>query len=197
MPLHFAAEPVDGARLVKAGLARLANRPQPLPAGLVAAEVRSGQLTPPHAVYDLRADEVAAGGGLETAHATAIRYLVETPNKTIAAAEVQTDSSGKATLLANLNFGPFVDATSRALTHLATLSQVAKGSYEARLLRFSAIPAMAIWLKAGAGGQDMVYPLAPAPAGLAAETPCSPADYLAAVLPIAKKRAAKTTVSVP
>lgn len=122
---------------------------------------------------------------------------METPDKAIAAAEVQTDSSGKAILLASLNFGPYVEATGRAFAHLATLSQVAKGSYEARLLRFAAIPAMAIWLKAAAGGQDIVYPLAPAPAGLTAETPCSPPDFVAAVLPIAKKRVANTTLAVP
>lgn len=59
----------------------------------------------PHAVYDLRADEITKGGGIDTAHATGTRYLVTRAGAPIAAAEVQF-GPGQASLLANLNYGP-------------------------------------------------------------------------------------------
>ncbi len=65
--------------------------------------------------------------------------------------------------MANINYGPFVEATARALSQVATLSAVGAGSYEVRLLRFSAIALMALWLKPDSGGADIIYPLAPAP----------------------------------
>ena len=49
---------------------------------------------------------------------------------------------------------------------------------------------MAIWLKADAGGADIIYPLAPVPDGLKANSPYSEADFLKVVVPLAKTRTA-------
>jgi len=81
--------------------------------------------------------------------------------------------------------------TARALDQLAKLNQVRAGSYEVRLLRFSAILLMAIWLKSDTGDPDIIYPLAPAPDVLQADKPCSADDFLKAIMPVAKARAAK------
>jgi hypothetical protein len=189
MALRFAVEPQNGKALVQAGLTRVLRRPQAPPAAMRAATLANMQVQPPHAIYDLRADEIAAGGGLETARRTGFRYLVESAQATVAAAEVNTDASGAASLLAHVNFGPYVEATARALTVLPTLGQVSAATFEARLLRFAAVGVMAIWLKPDAAGQDLIYPLAPTPKGLQAEVLCSPADFLAAVRPLAQKRA--------
>jgi hypothetical protein len=189
MPLRFAIEPQDGSELVRAGLNRLAARRSHV--SMRAVDFSAVQLKPPHAIYDLRADEIANGAGLASAHATGFRYLVEAPSGTVAAAEVHADASGRATLLANVNYGPFVAATARALDQLAKLNQVRAGSYEVRLLRFSAILLMAIWLKSDTGDPDIIYPLAPAPDVLQADKPCSADDFLKAIMPVAKARAAK------
>jgi hypothetical protein len=196
MALRFAPEPQNGSALVQAGLNRILRRPE-APAAMQAMTLTTTQVTAPHAVYDLDADKVAAGGGLETARATGFRYLVNTAGNSVAAAEVQVDASGAAQVLANVNFGPFVAATSQALAYLSTLSQVASRSYEARLLRFAAIGVMAIWLKADEADADIVYPLAPVPDMLQPGKTYAPADFFAAVMLLAKKRAANRGPAVP
>ena len=154
-------------------------------------------MTQPHAVYDLRADAVANGGGLESAVFSGFRYLVEDGDTSVAAAEVQTDAAGNATLLANLNYGPFVAATAQALPRVAALAPVNAGSYEVRALRFAAIGLMALWLKPAAGGADIIYPLAPAPPGLQADQPYSADDFFRAVAPWPNSGGGKRPDQVP
>lgn len=195
MPLHYATEPKNGSSLVQKGLGKLSTRTSPLSGRGV--DFAALQISPPHAVYDLRADAVAKGGGLASATATGFRYLVQGGGANLAAAEVHTDATGAATLLANINYGPYVEATAQALTQVAKLAAVSAGSFEVRLLRFSAIALMALWLKADSGGDDIIYPLAPAPAPLQAESPYSAGDFIKAILPLAQKRAEKKGPSVP
>jgi hypothetical protein len=186
MPLHFATEPKNGTALVQKALSKLATRPSPLSERAV--DFNALQVQQPHAVYDLRADAIAHGDGLASAKASGFRYLIGTGGATVAAAEVLADANGNATLLANVNHGPYVEATARALAQVATLSAVGAGSYEVRLLRFSAIGLMALWLKPDAGGADIIYPLAPAPDGLQAERAYSADEFLQAIVPLAQKR---------
>jgi len=186
MPIRFAPEPQNGAALVRAGLERLAGRDNHVK--LTREDSQAAALESPHAVYDLRADEIAAGGGLETAHAGGFRYLVRSAGAVIAAAEVQADANGAATLLSNVNSGPYVQATAEAFEALPALEAVRKGSYEARLLRFSAIYLVAIWLKPDRG-PDLVYPLAPAPPDLQAERAYPVEEFLNAIRPLARRRA--------
>jgi hypothetical protein len=150
------------------------------------------QIAQPHAIYDLRADAVANGGGLESAAFSGFRYLIAGGGATVAAAEVQADGAGNATLLANFNYGPFVEATAQALPRVTTLAPVSAASCEVRVLRFAAIGLMALWLKPDSGGADIVYPLAPAPAGLHAGQSYSSDDFIQAVLPLAQKRSTET-----
>jgi len=187
MPLRFAIEPPNGSKLVQDGLNQSSVRRGPL-TGL-AVDFNALQLAPPHAVYDLRADEIANGKGLGSAHPAGFRYLVHAAGGPVAAAEVHTDPSGKATLLANMNYGPFVKATSDAFAKLENLEQVGTGSYEARLLRISAIPLVSIWLKSDPGGADVIYPLSTVPGMVEAEKAYSADEFLKAILPIAKQRA--------
>jgi hypothetical protein len=195
MPLHFAAEPTNGSSLVHRGLGQVATRTSPLSERGV--DFAALQLSPPHAVYDLRADAVAKGGGLASATATGFRYLISGGGVNMAAGEVHTDATGAATLLANINYGPYVEATAKALTQVANLPAVSAGSFEVRLLRFSAIALLALWLKPDSGGADILYPLDPAPAPLQAESAYSAADFFKAILPLAQKRAEKKGPSVP
>jgi hypothetical protein len=196
MPIHYASEPANGSALVQKGLERLGTRPNALTAKAI--DLSALQLSPPHAVYDLRADTVASGGGLASATHTGFRYLVSGGGANLAGAEVQVDKTGAASLLANINYGPYVEATAHALTQAGTLPSVAAGSFEARLLRFSAIALLALWLKSDSGGADIFYPLAPAPEGLKAEQPYSEAEFFNAIRPLAEKRATKKEkASVP
>jgi hypothetical protein len=189
MTLHFATGPRNGNALVQQGMNKLSKRHNPLSA--LALDFSTLKVQQPHAVYDLRADLVADGGGLESAAASGFRYLVEGNGTSVAAAEVLADAAGTATLLANINFGQFVGATAQALAQVATLPDVRANSYEVRLLRFSAIALMALWLKPDSGGADIIFPLAPAPDGLHAGQSYSEADFIKAIRPLAQKRASK------
>jgi hypothetical protein len=189
MPIRFAPDPPNGTETVRAGLDRMALR-QNKPPALQAVDLNTVTLQPPHAIYDIYAADIAEGGGLETARATGFRYTVAANGRPIAAAEVHTDATGRATLLANLNYGPFVDSTAKGLAQVAALDAVSRANYEARVLRFSAIGLMAIWLKADAGSADIIYPLAPAPPMLTASQSYTPEAFLNAIRPLAQKRAA-------
>jgi hypothetical protein len=189
MPIHFATEPPNERVVVQEGLNRLATRASPLSARGLDFSVM--KIQPPQAVYDLRADSVAGGGGLSSAALTGYRYIVQNGSANVAAAEVVPRSTSAEPHLANMNYGPFVEATAHALAKAAALAPVATNRYEARLLRFSAIGLMALWLKPDAGGSDIIYPLAPAPEGLEAEHSYSEADFLKIIRPLAQKRAGK------
>lgn len=189
MPIHFAAPPANGTSLVQAGLKKLSTRTSPLSGRGV--DFNALELSPPHAVYDLRADAVAAGGGLASATQTGFRYLVTGGGVNVAAAEVHADANRTATLLANINYGQFVEASARALTQVAALPAVGAASFEVRLLRFSAIALMALWLNADSGTGDIIYPLAPAPPGLQAGQSYSAADFMSAILPLVQRRVEK------
>jgi hypothetical protein len=194
MPLRFPTEPTNGTFLVREGLNRLSTRKNPLSEKSI--DFSSLQVSQLHPVYDLRADAVASGGGLASATRSGFRYLVESGGTAVAAAEIGVDTTGTATLLANINYGPYVEATAQALTNVSTLPPVTTGSYEVRLLRFAAIYLMAIWLKEDSGGADIIYPLAPAPAGLQAEQVYAPDEFIQAILPLAQKRAEPGRTSV-
>ena len=194
MPLQFAPESKSSTAVVRAGMERVLQRKNAL--GLASDALGTLEVATPHSVYDLRADEIANGGGLETAHAAGTRYLVTANGGPLAAAEVQTDASGQP-LLANLNYGPYVAATANAFASLNASASVGEGSYEARLLRFSAIYLVAIWLKAQGKGNDLIYAVAPVPSGLQAEKPYSVEDFLAAIRPLAEKRASNKQSSIP
>jgi len=182
MSIRFAPEPKNGSTIVRAGLEKLAARRE----SLSSLAMEQATIEAPHAVYDLRADEIANGGGLETAHLSGFRYLVRKAGAAIAAAEVQTDQAGDASLLANVNYGPYVVASAMALNELS--SRALEENYEARLLRFAAIYLVAVWLKADTASADIVYPLQPTPAGIEAGRRYTVPQFLEAVVPLAQKR---------
>ena len=187
MPLQFARAPGDAARLVDERLSRPSTRRK----FLVAREFDFGtpRIDRPHAVYDLTARAVAGGGGLETAVASVIRFLIEGGGADPAAAEVQIDGTGAAIVLAHFNYGPYASATARALAQVAELPAVAAAAYEVRLLRLSAIALMALWLKAESEESDIIYPLAPSPPGIQAERTYSAGEFFSAIRPLAQARA--------
>ncbi len=196
MAIHYAQEPANGRFLVQSGLHKVSTRPSAL--STRAVDFSALEVSEPHRVYDLRADLIASGKGLDSAAHTGFRYLVHSGGTHVAGAEVHVDGSGAASLLANINYGPYVQATAQAIEKAGALSDVAKGSYEARVLRFAAIGVMALWLRPDAGGADIVFPLAPTPPGVEAERAYSEAEFLTAIRPLAERRAAKKDpASVP
>ena len=195
MSLRFVEEPESGTQHVRSGLNRLSSRRNQLSS--VVEDFSSLEVSRPHPVYDLRADAIARGEGLESASLSGVRYLVGDGNRTLAAAEVSIDEDGSATRLANINYGPYVQSTVQTLTEVAAHNAVASGSYEVRLLRFSAIYLVALWLKSDSGEADMIYPLAPAPPGFDTAQAYTTEGFVEIVRPLAQERVATGRVGIP
>ena len=106
--------------------------------------------------------------------------------------EVHADANGSAALLANINYGPFVAASSTALARASQLFSATTGSFEARILRISALSLMAPWLKSDSGTGDVLYPLAPAPSGINAAQNYTAEEFMKAILPLARHRMAES-----
>jgi hypothetical protein len=125
--------------------------------------------TLPQQVFRLDVDDLKSRRGLDAARSTGWRYLVEVGEKVVAAAQTKTTKGG-GHAFANLNEGPFVGGTLRALTAVDRLDDTAAGGDgepEVRLLQVPALYFVGLWLH-GAGG-DTIVPVAPAPFGLEAE----------------------------
>jgi hypothetical protein len=146
------------------------------------------ELALPHAVYDLRIDDLAKGCGLEAAQETGTRHLVMCGDKAVAAAEDSLGMGGADPV--DLNTGRFAQATADAVRQLESLDAVQRGSYELRLLRIAALHLVALWLRSDDEAPDLVLVLPPAPAGVRVDVPYGPADLLALLRPRAAPRTA-------
>jgi hypothetical protein len=172
---------------VRKSLQRLAAHPHP--AFKLSFAVDEAQIRFPHEVYDLRADEIAKGKDLASARLTGIRYIVGDPAQPQIAAEVPAVNSHSVPGTANLNFGGFVQATASGIKYLE--SRKGNGKYVLRLLRFAAMGLIALWLVDEDGKENIVYPLEPAPPPLEARRLYAESDFLAAIRPMARRRAAE------
>jgi hypothetical protein len=150
-----------------------------------------------------------AGLNLETARHTGWRFLIHRGDEVLAAAVTTRTVDGDA--FSHFAEGPFVQATLRAVQQARHLTATTSVTYEARLLSVPGLYMMALWLypdaesrrsdtaspaalvsdptrgatdnpaAIGAPGTDLLFPLAPAPLGLAAYRPYR-ADLLLPVL---------------
>lgn len=190
MAMYFSSSPKNGEQLVQNGLVRVVARGLAAPAHLRQINLNSAKIRDAHAVYDLGLDAIRAGADLTATKRSAVRYIVDDANKPIVAAEVLVDGNERATLLANLNSGPFVASSAQALSDLARSAEVKAGSFEVRLLRVAPLAVMAVWLKSDTAEPDIIYPIVPAPSYLKAGRLYSASDFLAALRPAAAARLA-------
>jgi hypothetical protein len=163
MALRSLALSDSALETIRAGVARLAARPEYRDRGLGRAE--GLDVAAPHDVYTVGLDALAAGGGLEAAEPVGRRVLLMRGADPVATAELD-DPEGAGGLSANE--GPFAEATARAISRVESWPEVADGDYELRVLRLPALYLMALWLKDESGDRDLVVPLDPAPAGIEA-----------------------------
>ena len=193
MPLQFAAHPNNAPAIISSALEKLAMfvKHDPKAFTFKAADFSSLGVDTPHVVYELSLDSLLSNGGIETAQPSSTRYLVQCPTGAVAAIEMwpETNNAGNGQhRLGVINLGPFVDNTAKALLKLSADPRVIAGSYEARILRCSAIHLMAIWLKDNRSGDDLFVPLAPAPGGFKAGRIYDAESLLAEALTEAKVR---------
>jgi hypothetical protein len=149
---------------------------------------RGRRLAAPHAVHNLRLDDLTKRGRLRDAPLTAWRYLVEDDGAAVASAEVGVDERGGVRGFDHVNEGPFVQATKVAHEAAARLPKVRDGRMQARILRIPALYVMALWLKDLGGDDDVIVPMAPAPPYLEPNRPYTEREFLKALAGPAKAR---------
>lgn len=123
----------------------------------------------PHRTYHLGLRDLAAGRGLKKASLTGWRYLLFIKEDCVAAGYVADEKQGNRTGSAMLNFGPYVAETKEKILFAETLPSVRRYRYELALVSVPGLCITALWLRGQSrSAPDVVIPLAPAPAYLAA-----------------------------
>lgn len=139
-----------------------------------------------HAVYDLAADAVAAGGRLDQARRTGSRYLLMVNGQLSAAIEIETDQQGAAAgEFKSINQGPFVEGTEKAIR----LAESASGDqhYDFSLLRLPPLKLWILWLKPVDTSQAArFYVIEPAPTAFHADISYDEDDLFKIMRPMAQ-----------
>jgi hypothetical protein len=174
MTLRLPAVSEDSVEAVRSRLSTLARRTAFPERALGRADPDRLALAAPHDVYVLGLDRLAAGATLADAALVGRRFLVLDGDTPIASAELSREGAEF-----QATEGPYVGATASAIDRAEQDPELAKADYELRLLRLPALYFVGIWLKReGRGGDDVVIPLEPAPAGFVAGRSYAPGELL-------------------
>ncbi|MER6914563.1 hypothetical protein ABT354_23060 [Streptomyces sp. NPDC000594] len=165
MPVHAPEPPAasltaarDGVRAFRRrGIAPFAEAP----------EDAEPALTRPRRLYEVGRDDLLGAAGLAAARPVMWRYLVELDGRAVAFADTLTTPEGT-TVLAQLNYGPFVAGVDEALRVAEAPGAVDPDTdAESRLLHVPSLHLIAVWLHSPTG-TDRLVPTAPAPEGFEA-----------------------------
>ena len=160
MPLHLPDPPAGVPDKVKSKLHAFADGGKFSTKALRGAHKDRLDLSTPHQVFTIGLDDIADGGGLDSAQPVGWRYLVEDGGQLIASAETTQAPDGTHEV-SQFTEGPFVAETDKAVKAVRRLPQLAAAGFELRLLRIPALYVMALWLHSPA--TDLLVPLAPSP----------------------------------
>ena len=171
MALQAAEPPAAAGSVLRETIVGLADARRLTTPALRGALPSGLELTDPHETFVLGLSDLLAAPSLERARSTGWRYLVRSGGEAVAAAHSAEPTPGEH-VLAQVNEGPFVAATSSALA----AAERQDGSYVPRVLHVPALHAVALWLHDGGSG-DLLVPLAPFPIDVPTGEPM-PADEL-------------------
>jgi hypothetical protein len=126
-------------------------------------------LSTPHPVFAAALEPLAAGDRIaDAAELVGWRALLEEDERVVAAVELPGREAG--TGGAVVTRGGFVESTVTTLRGAERHERAGAERLELRLLRADALYLLALWLHPTEGGDDLFFPLAPAPPPLRAET---------------------------
>jgi hypothetical protein len=189
MALQIPQPPDKSRQALQQGLQRLPeSRVRSFAVGLVGG---APEISQPHQVFSMGLQDLAAGGGLDSAKSTGWRYLV-TPaaptgeSRAVAAADV--NEMGGSHQFAQWHEGWISEATHKAIEAAKQLPQVATGSYELRTLRLPALLLDALWLKDTTGNTDLIIPIASMESDVKAGKVYAAPDFLERIRAIARKK---------
>ncbi len=191
MGVRFGTPPGEAERLAQVGVEQVARTARLKTAGGAALTTTASEqvsLSSPHEMRHVGLDALTEQRPLDASETTGWRYLVEAGGAAVAGAEVATDAYGGEAAFSQLNEGPFVQSTAEALRTLDERTETAAGNYEVRMVRVPALYVMALWLEDLDGDQDLVLPLAPAPAYLDTQRMYYEPEFLDALAGPARER---------
>ena len=182
MPVTHGDPPPGSAEAVQEALRRFAGVPDAHRNALRGTQPAELDPSLPHPVFNLGLSDLTrrAGGGLGAARLTGWRYLLRSQQQVVASAETVSAGGGREEF-SHFNQGPFVGGTAAALEAAQAIPETQDRSYELRLLHVPALYAMALWLHADDGGDDVLIPIQPAPPGIEANRPYPAQELLQAL----------------
>lgn len=183
MPIKVMAAPKDALKLMRAGIEQhLTN------VGVDGALARVEGLATPHRIFHLGLDALVAGRKFASAarHVGWQATLLDRARQPIAAAELALMRGSLR--FACINRGPHAIGVAHATQAAEAWSRRRKGDHELAVLRIPGAYCVALWLRAGDGGEDAFMPLAPCPTGLEANAMLDEKKLREALLPEARKQ---------
>jgi hypothetical protein len=179
MPLQHPEPPSAVTDLVTGKLRHVGERAPTGSAALGGAAPVDLTPTDPHEVYVLSINDLLHDDDpLTSAAPTGWRYLLTDGQRAVAAA-LTTRTEGGEDRFALFNSGPYVGGTVTALQEAATLPQAEATDLQVRLLTVPALNLTAVWLHGD--DEELLVPLAPAPAPATAGTPQPASELLASL----------------
>ena len=163
MPLIFKEEPKEVTDIVKRHLDRMTSKmafSTPKLAQLLTEKPIEPFPTQPLPVYNMGLEDLAVKPDSKLAVHTGWRFLLKQENEVIASAETVFDSDQNPKF-AQINEGPLVAGTVKALKNAKDLEEIEEGEYEVRFLLIPALYVAVLWLVDKKKNVDLAIPVAP------------------------------------
>jgi hypothetical protein len=206
MALAPSNAPAAAVAAIHRALARRATRSEFTSSSLVRANIHSLSLSMPHRLAYLHLDDIRRGADLrKVAEVRSWRFLVHERQSAVAKDGIASDMEEHVPIaaataaatgakegaeeyhLGELNEGPFVEGTEKAIRAAEELEEVRKGHFEVFLLIVPAVYVAALWLQNHDDGADIILTIPPSNPALVAYRPMTPKAFLEILHGLAQK----------
>jgi hypothetical protein len=188
MPLEVSKPAVAAEKAVCSMLARIVTADADYVPALRSAAPSSLAISTPHRIAVLALDRIHAGMSLRSAvQKKGWRFLVHHGEKVVATANSSMNSKRKHDF-SNITDGPFVRGTVQAIHRAERLELVQKGRFELLLLQVPVLHLVSLWLRNLERNADLIMPIPPTPAGVAAYRPLVTGEFIATIADLASQK---------
>jgi hypothetical protein len=189
MPLRLQTPPARALELLREGLESLLSTPAS------AGHLRSAAIDPerasalevaaPHVVYFVDFYNLAERRIFAAARPVSWRYLLVDGNDVTSAVDLTIDHAGEIGWFSHVDSGPFVQSTVTGVEFAENFEAEGGVEFELRAISIPSVYLVALWLH---GADDLLVPLAPAPAGLETERTYTEEEIISALAELIRQR---------